>query len=125
MRTFFQILLWSIAIQGILFLSMSPQACTVPNHLFAFPLAPSLAVGIAAFRRCPLERVGKLMLLSYLVAIGTRVIWIFTPWRDTEYGLIIGLFLVPLICFRLIPKCGGPATSINNSNPPGGPVSGS
>ena len=106
MRTFFQILLWSIAIQGILFLSMSPQGCVVPNHLFAFPAAPSLAVGIAASRRCSFERVLLLMLLAYAVAIGSRFVWMFTPWWSTDYGLIIGLFLVPLISISLIPKYG-------------------
>src|SRR5262245_10393237 len=84
MRTFFQIFLWSIAIQGMLFVFMAPQGCIVPNHLFAFPLAPSIAVGIAAYRRCSLERALSLMLLAYVVAIAARFAWVLTPWWSMD-----------------------------------------
>ncbi len=106
MRTFLQIFLWSVALEGSLMYLLSPQGCVVPNHLFAFPLAPSMAVGIAGFRRCPVERVILLMLLAYLLALGARVGWLLTPWWSRDLGLVFGLVLVPVVMCKVIPQRG-------------------
>ena len=99
---YLRILLWTIAFQGILMCALSPQADFVPNHLFAFALAPCLGVLVATVGQLPVLRVVGLFALTYVLALGVRVWCCFTPWWDYDIGFFVAIVIVPIPIAALI-----------------------
>jgi hypothetical protein len=90
-----QIVLWTVAFQGVLALSLSPQADCVPIHLFAFALAPCLGVLVSTIRKFSFLCVVKLFIVTYILALLVRIAGVFTPWWNYDPGLLAGIIFVP------------------------------